>query len=148
MQLHHNGSVHLVGTRSNLVVSILSGKKNFSRLVNAQLGDLAVRGVDWDVDLGGLIGFGSGNLLNFDAVLLSVNGLNLALLTLGSFSGVSNLNKDGVTLSHRERAALVLGSELLGKSAGHNLPSDVAGSREVGLSTLPPLARHGGVSLH
>ena len=68
--------------------------------------------MDWDVDLSCLISFGSCNLLNFDAVLLSVNGFDLALLTLGSFSIITNLDNDGVTLSHRERAALVLGSEL------------------------------------
>ena len=77
-------SVHLIGTRANLVVSILSGEENLPGLINAQLGDLAVRGMDGDVDLSGLISFGSGNLLNFDAVLLSVNGLDLALFTLGS----------------------------------------------------------------
>ena len=137
---HLYGSIHLVSTRTSLVVSILSGEKDLSGLINAQLGDLAVRGMDGNVDLSGLIGFGSSDLLNFEAVLLSVNGLDLALLTLGSLGFVTNLNEDGVTLSNRERAALVLGSELLGECARHDLSSDVARSREVGLSTLPPLA--------
>ena len=143
MQLHQERSVHLVSTRAGLVVSVLSGEKDLSGLIDAQLGDHAVRGVDGDVDLGGLIGFGSGNLLNFDAVLLSVNGLDLAFLTFGSLGFVTNNDKDGVSLSNGKRAALVLGSKFLGESAGHDLSSDVARSREVGLSTLPPLARHG-----
>ena len=104
--------------------------------------------MDGNVNLSCLIGFGSGNLLNFDAVLLSVNGLDLALLTFGSLGIVTNFDNDGVTLSHRERAALVFSSKLAGESAAHDLSSDVARSRKVGFSTLSPLARHGGVSLH
>jgi len=76
------------------------------------------------------IGLLSGDLLNINAPLLSVDGDDLAF---SSFEGSSH-DLDCVTLTDWNGTSFILGSQLLIQVTAHDLSSNAGGSGEMGLS--------------
>ena len=126
-------SVHLISSRSTLVVSVFSSEENLSRFINGELGDLAFgrvdRNISWLTILTILL-----NLFDVDAPSSSVDSHNLAFSTLTTVISGSRFDEDNIVLSYGNRSALMLLSEFLAELATHELSTDVGRSSEVSLS--------------
>ncbi|GMR38345.1 hypothetical protein PMAYCL1PPCAC_08540, partial [Pristionchus mayeri] len=111
-----------------------------SVVVELQLGDGDVGGVDSDVD-GGSVGLLADDLVDVDDELLAVDAHDAAGVALVVSAG------DGDLIIHSDGngADSVLSTELLGKGSRHHLPLDVGRSGEVALVRLSPVGGHKGV---
>ena len=69
----------------------------------------------------------------------SVNGKDLANLTLNTVFSAACFDVDGVTHSDWNRSAIVFSAKLFAQAAAHHLSSDAAWSGEVSLSRLSSL---------
>ena len=83
--------------------------------------------------------FVSDNFLDMNAPSSSVNGKDLANLTLNTVFGAACLDVNGVTHSDWNRSAIVFSAKLFAQPAAHHLSSDAAWSGEVSLSRLSSL---------
>ena len=72
----------------------------------------------------------SGDFLNVDAPLLTVDCLDLTFSALES----STHDFDCVSFADGDSSYIILGSQILAQVAAHDLSSDVGGSTKVGLS--------------
>lgn len=135
-------SVHLVGAGGTLVVSVLSGEEDLSRLVNGELGDLAVRRVNRNVSRLAVLAF-LGQLIDVDAPSSSVDGHDLADGTKTTLLLAASSDLNNVVLADGNRAALVLVLKVLVESAAHELSADAARGGEVSLSGLSSRAGNG-----
>ena len=117
----------------SIVGSVLSSKKLLSGLIDFQLSDFTVGGVDGNGDLLSVLLI-SNDLLDVDAPLSSVNSKDLSGLAFDSTVDTASLDKNGVSLSYWNRSGIVLGSEFLTQVAAHHLSSNGARGGEVSLS--------------
>ena len=99
--------------------SLLSLKECLSVLVELELSDQDVAGVNGDLGLLS-VGLLSDDLFDVEAPLLSVDSLDLALTTLAA----SAHDLHGVTLADGDCAHVVLSAEFLVQVAAHDLSSD------------------------
>ena len=97
------------------------------------MSDFAVGGVDWDLHLRAVL-LVLDDLLDVDTPSSSIDGHDLAGLTLNAVLHAASSDSDGISLSNWDGSAGILGSEFLGKSAAHHLSSQAAWGGEVGLS--------------
>ncbi|GMS86274.1 hypothetical protein PENTCL1PPCAC_8449, partial [Pristionchus entomophagus] len=114
-----------------------------SVVVELQLGDSDVGGVDSDVD-GRSVRLLTDDLVNVDDELLAVHAHDASRVALVVTTGDGNL----IVHSDGNGADSVLSAELLGEGSRHHLPLDVGRSGEVTLVRLSPVGGHERVLLH
>ena len=134
------GNLALLGAL--LLGLVLAGKHGTTVLVEFQLGDLHVAGVNAD-EVGATVELSAGDLLDVDHPLLAVASNNLAGLFLLAL--VASDDDDLVVLADGERADVVLLTELLGEGSAHHDATDVRRSVVAGATCLS--ARAGDVYL-
>ena len=134
-------SVHVVSATCFLVLSILSGKQNFSAFVKFKLSDFTVRWVNWALDTRTAFLIYH-YLFDVDAPFSSVNSEDFAVLSLTTILWASSDNFNCVSFSYTSWSGIVLGSEFFTQFAAHHLSSNTARSCKVSLSRLSSLARN------
>ena len=121
----------------------LAVEERLAVLVELQLGDEDLGGVDADVD-GGAVHLLAGDPLDVDDPAAAVHLHHLALAAL---EGAAH-NLHLVVLADRDGAHVVLVAELRRQRRGHEHAADGGRGREVRLAALPAGARDAGVALH
>ena len=118
-------------------VALLAGEEGLAVLVESEVGDLHVGGVDGDLSLLA-VRLLFDEFLNVDAPSAAVNFSNFAFAVL---VGATD-NLDSVTIANGNGAGHVLAGELLAQLRGHHSPAEGGGGSEVSLSGLSALAGH------
>ena len=132
--LHSVHLFHLVLVASG---SLLAVEKGLAVLVETQVGDNAVAGVDGDLGLLA-VHLLLNELLNVDAPFATVNFSDFALTVLvGSADDL-----DGVAVAHGDGASRILRGQLFAQLGGHHSPAEGGWCGEVSLSRLSALAGH------
>ena len=116
-------------------VTLLTGQESFAVLVEAQVGDLDVGGVDGNLGLLAVCLLFD-EFLNVDAPSAAVHFGHLAFTVL--VRAAHNLHS--VAVAHGDAARLVLGRQVLVQLRRHNLSALRGRGREVGLAGLSALA--------
>ena len=130
-------SVHLLHLMLVASGSLLAFEEVFAVLVEAQIGDDAVAGVDRDLGLLS-VRLLLDELLNVDAPFAAVNFSDFALTILvGSADDL-----DSVTVANGDGAGLILSRKFLAQLGRHHAATDRGGCREVGLARLSALVGH------
>ena len=130
-------SVHLFHLVLVAGVSLLTSEEGLAVLVETEVGDLAVAGVNGDLSLLA-ISLLFHQFLNVDAPSATVNFSHLAFTV---FVG-STHNLHSVSVANGDRAGLVLGGQVFAQLCGHHLSTDGGGGSEVCLARLSTLAGH------
>ena len=128
-------SVHLFHLVLVIRVTLLASEKSLAVLVESEVGDLDVGGVDGDLSLLS-VHLLLDEFLNVDAPFAAVNFNDFAFTVLVG----STDDLDHVSASDGDGTSEVLSGELLGELGGHHLSTDGRRSGEVGLSRLSALA--------
>ena len=102
------------------------------------MGDLAVRWVNWNLNLLSVLLI-SDDLLNVDAPSSSIDGEDLTSLALDTTFGGTDFDRNSISLSNWDRSAVIFASEFLAQVAAHHLSSHAAWGSEVSLSGLSSL---------
>lgn len=133
----HPCSVHFRHRVLGALVSLLSAENRLAVLVETEVGDLDVAGVEGDLGLL-TVRLLLEQFLNVNAPSAAVDLGDLALATL--VGATDDLH--GVAVTDGDAAGKPLGSELLAELSGHQLSTDAGRSGEVSLSGLSALAGH------
>lgn len=121
----------------------LAVEQRLAVLVEAELGDDDLGGVDSNID-GGSVHLLAGDALDVDDPFLAVDLHDLALAALVGPTHDLHL----VVLAHRHGPHVVLGAEVAGERRTHDDAADARRRREVGLAALAPGGGDAGVVLH
>lgn len=129
--MRHLAPLHLVNVTHDIVLrelaalggsAVLAVQDGLAILVNLQLGDNNVRGLDAEVN-GLAVSLILGEASNVDDVAPTVNGGDLALTVLVGPADNEHL----VILADGHRAHIVLVLQLLGEVGGHDFPAHAGG---------------------
>ena len=121
----------------------LAIEERLAVLIEAELGDDDLGGVDADVD-GGAIDLLAGDALDVDHPLLAVDLDHLAFAALVGAAYYLDL----VVLAYRHRPHAVLGPEVSGERRAHQNAADARRRSEVSLPVLPAGAGDPRIVLH
>ena len=130
-------SVHLFHLVLVAGVSLLTSEEGLAVLVEAEVGDLAVAGVNGDLSLLA-ISLLFHQFLNVDAPSATVDFSDLTFTVLVGSAD----NHDGVTITDGDGTGLILLRELFAELGRHHSSLDGRGGGEVGLARLSALAAH------
>ena len=136
-------SVHLFHLVLVTSVSLLASEEGLAVLVETKGGNDNVGGVDGDLSLLS-VGLLLDEFLNVDAPFAAINFSDFALTVLVW----ATHDLDGVSVSDRDGAALILARELLGEVSGHYSSAEGRSGGEMGLAGLSALGGHALRALH
>lgn len=122
-------SVHLSHLGLARGVSLLATKECLAVLVETQVGDHDIGGVDWELGLLA-VDLLFDDFLNVDAPSATVDLGHLAFATLVG----SAHHFDGVSVAHRDASSLVLLNQFLAQVTRHQLAADGGWRAEIRLS--------------
>jgi hypothetical protein len=82
-----------------LVRTVLSSEENLTGFINLECGNLAVRGINWDLDLLTIL-FLSGDFFDVNAPTSTIDSKNFAGNTLTTEFRTTLLDENGISLSN------------------------------------------------